>query len=222
MIELIQFPWSPFCFVQRFILDYSGAKFRITNLKRPNDRAAIWKLTRGRYYGVPVIRDGRKVIIGDSEETQNLARYLNKKLRLDLFPADREGLQFILSRYIENEIEAVTFRLNDIYHREFVPVDDLALFVRHKERKFGRGCLEHWKTQRQDWLQQLEEKLKPFEQILAHSEYLCGDRPLFVNFCLQGMIANFLFTGHYRLPKSLPHLGRWLKRMEKARKAKPS
>lgn len=216
MIELIQFPWSPFCLIQRFILEYSGAKFRITNLKRADDRAAVWKLTRGRYYGVPVLKDGSKVIIEDSEETQNLARYLDKKLHLSLFPAELEGIQFILSRYIENEIEAVTFRLNDIYYRENVPADNLALFVRHKERKFGRGCLEQWRSQQKNLVEQLEQKLLPFEQMLADCDFLCGHRPLFVDFCLLGMIENFLYSGHYQLPKSLPNLRGWHKQMKKA------
>jgi hypothetical protein len=58
MIELIQFPWSPFCIVQRRILEFSGAPFKIINI--PNaDRSLVWKLTKQRYYGVPIIRDGK-------------------------------------------------------------------------------------------------------------------------------------------------------------------
>ena len=57
MIELIQFPWSPFCLVQRKILEFSGAPFKITNTS-VWDRSLVWRLTRGRYYGVPIIRDG--------------------------------------------------------------------------------------------------------------------------------------------------------------------
>jgi hypothetical protein len=49
MIELIQFPWSPFCIVQRRILEFSGFKFKITNI--PNgERSLVWRLTRQRYY----------------------------------------------------------------------------------------------------------------------------------------------------------------------------
>ena len=40
MIELIQFPWSPFCIVQRRILEFAGVRFKITNV--PNgDRIAF-------------------------------------------------------------------------------------------------------------------------------------------------------------------------------------
>ena len=64
MIELIQFPWSPFCIVQRRILEYSGDRFKITNLARTGDRSLIWKLTKERYYAAPIIRDGRDVFFG--------------------------------------------------------------------------------------------------------------------------------------------------------------
>ena len=61
MIELIQFPWSPFCIVQRRILEYARARFKIVNI--PNgDRSLVWRLTRRRYYGVPIIRDGKTVV----------------------------------------------------------------------------------------------------------------------------------------------------------------
>ncbi len=107
MIELIQFPWSPFCLVQRRILEFSGAKFRITNLPRTGDRSLIWKLTKGKYYAVPVIKDGTKVVFESGEDTQDIGKYLDAKLKLNLFPAEREGEQSVIWRYFENEIEAV-------------------------------------------------------------------------------------------------------------------
>ena len=61
MIELIQFPWSPFCIVQRRILEYARARFRVVNICN-GDRSRVWRLTRRRYYGVPSIRDGKAVV----------------------------------------------------------------------------------------------------------------------------------------------------------------
>lgn len=208
MIELIQFPWSPFCIVQRRILEFSGAKFKIINI--PNgDRSLVWKLTREQYYGVPIVKDGAKVIFESGEDTQDVAKHLDAKLELGLFPAAREGEQFLLWRYCEDEVEAVGFKLNDIYYREFVSKSDQLPFVRHKERKFGRGCLDQWRAQQKELLRQFEQKLRPFEQMLAHAEFLLDDRPLFLDFELFGMIENFLFSGHYALPKSLPNLREW-------------
>src|SRR5688572_14013407 len=167
MIELIQFPWSPFCIVQRRILEASGVRFKITNI--PNgDRSLVWKMTKERYYAVPIIRDGKSVIFEMSEESQVIAKYLDSRLKLGLFPWDLEGVQSILWRFIENDIEGLGFKLNDIHWKEMVPANDRVRFVRHKERKFGRGCLDQWREQQKDLLGQLQQKLVPFEEMLMY------------------------------------------------------
>jgi glutathione S-transferase len=212
MIELIQFPWSPFCIVQRRILEFSGAKFKITNI--PNgDRSLVWRLTRERYYGVPIIRDGKTVVFEVSEDSQVIAKYIDSKLKLGLFPWEFEGVQSIVWHHIESEIEAVGFRLNDIYWRELVPSTDRLRFLRHKERKFGRGCVEQWKSEQKDFLAQLEQRLVPFEEMLMYKPFLLTERPLFVDFDLFGMLANFLYSGHYRLPRKHSCLKLWYRRM---------
>jgi glutathione S-transferase len=212
MIELIQFPWSPFCIVQRRILEFSGAKFKITNI--PNgDRSLVWRLTKGRYYGVPVIRDSRAVIFEVAEESQVIAKYIDSKYVLGLFPSELEGVQSIIWRNIESEIEGIGFRLNDIYWEEMVPVSERMVFLRHKERKFGRGCLGEWMTQQKDLLALLEQRLLPFEEMLLHKPFLLGERPRFVDFDLFGMLSNFLYSGHYRLPAKHDRLRNWYRRI---------
>ena len=209
MLELIQIPWSPFCIVQRRLLEAAGAKFKVVNLLRSLDRNLIWKLTAERYHAVPIVKDGAKVIYESGDDTQDIARYLDAKLGLQLFPEELEGQQFILWHYFEHEVEGVGFRLNDIHYREFVAKDEWVFFVRHKERKFGAGCIEQWRANQKDLLAQWVAKLRPAEQMLAHAPYLLGDRVRFVDFNLFGMVENFLFSGHFKLPQSLPHLRRW-------------
>src|ERR1044071_158060 len=197
MIELIQFPWSPFCIVQRRILEFSGTKFKLTNI--PNgDRSLVWKLSRERYYAVPIIRDGKTVIFELNEESQVIAKYIDSRLKLELFPWRHEGVQSILWRYIENDIESIGFKLNDVYWLEMVPASDRLRFVRHKERKFGRGCIDQWRSQQKVMLAQLEQKLVPFEEMLLYKPFLLDMQPRFVDFDLYGMLANFLYSGHYR------------------------
>lgn len=217
MIELIQFPWSPFCLVQRRLLEASGAKFKLTNLPQHTDRNLIWKLTRQQYHAVPIIKDGRQVIFESGDDTQDIAKYIDAKLKLGLFPVEREGMQSVLWRYFEHEVEAVGFKLNDIYFREFVSPREQVTFVRHKERKFGRGCLDQWRTQQADLQGQLEQRLLPAEQMLAYSTFLLEEHPLFVDFNLYGMVANYLYSGHYVLPKGLPNLARWYNQMRKVK-----
>jgi glutathione S-transferase len=212
MIELVQFPYSPFCIVQRRILEFSGARCKITNI--PNgDRSLVWRLTKQRYYSVPIIRDGKSVVFEVHEESQVIAKYLDSKLRLGLFPWALEGVQSILWRYIESEIEGVGFRLNDIYWQENVPPADRLRFLRHKERKFGRGCINQWKAQKKELLAQLDAKLLPFEKMLMYKPFLVDARPRFVDFDLYGMLGNFLYSGHYRLPPGHTRLRAWYRVM---------
>jgi len=217
MIELIQFPWSPFCLVQRRILGFSGVRFKTTNLKLTGDRSPVWKLTRQRYYGVPVIRDGRNVVFETSEESQVIGKYLDQKLGLGLFPADLEGEQSIFWRYIENDIEGLTFKLNDAYFPENVAKADQLSYIRHKERKFGRGCLEQWREQQKSMVAQLEVRLLPFEEMLSYRLFLLGARPRFIDFDLVGMLDNFLYSGHYKLPADRPQIQKWYRRLASAK-----
>jgi len=193
-------------------LEFSGVKFKVTNI--PNgDRSMVWKLTRQRYYGVPIIREGKSVVFEVSEDSQVIAKYLDSKLGLGLFPWELEGVQSILWRYIENEIEGPGFRLNDIYWRELVPEADRLRFLRHKERKFGRGCINQWRAERMALFGQLEQRLIAFEEMLMYNPYLLDVRPRFVDFDLYGMLGNFLYSGHYRLPAKHTHLKDWYSRM---------
>jgi glutathione S-transferase len=222
MIELIQFPWSPYCLVQRRILEYSGVRFKSTNLPRTGDRSVVWRLTKEQSYGVPLIRDGSRVVFESGEETQDIAKYLDQKLQLGLFPPELEGLQSILWRYIENEVEDVTFRLNDAHFREFVVKGDQVFYVRHKERKFGRGCLELWRKTAPELLQKLERNLLPLEQMLQSTPFLLGPRPRFVDFELFGMLENLLFSGHYQLPGSVVNIQNWHRRLATLKIVPPS
>ena len=219
MIELIQFPWSPFCIVQRRILEFAGVRFKIINI--PNqDRSRVWKLTKQRYYGVPIIKDGRNVLFEVSDDSQVIAKYLDEELELGLFPSQWRGVQSVLWRFIENEIEGATFRLNDIYWKENVPVPEQLDFLRFKERKFGRGCIDQWRKEQKFWLKQLEERLIPFEIILTHQPHLLDDRPRFVDFDLFGMLENFLYSGHYQLPATHSQIINWHRRMKTLKHAK--
>jgi glutathione S-transferase len=213
MIELIQFPWSPFCIVQRRILEFAGAPFKITNIPS-QDRSLVWKLTRQRYYGVPTLKDGKNVIFEINEDSQVIAKYIDEELELGLFPSQWRGVQSVLWRFIESEIEGPCFRLNDIYWKENVSSSEQLQFLRYKERKFGRGCIDQWRKEQKIWLKRLEDRLIPFEIILSHQQFLLDDQPHFVDFDLFGMLENFLYSGHYKLPVRHKQIQHWHRRMK--------
>jgi glutathione S-transferase len=212
MIELYQLPWSPYCLVIRRLLEFSGARHRLARVS-VGDRSPVWKLTRERYYQLPVLRDARNVVFETDADSQVIAKYLDSKLQLGLFPPGMEGVQSLLWRYIENDLEAVGFKLNDLHWREFVPKQDQLNFLRFKERKFGRGCLDQWREQQAQLLAELEARLLPFEEMLLEQDFLLAAQPRFVDFDLWGILANFLWTGHYQLPAAHTRLAGWYARM---------
>lgn len=212
MIELFQFPWSPYCLVQRRILEFSGVQHKITNVSSV-ERSSIWKLTKQRYYQLPVLRDGRNIVFETDDNSQVLGKYLDERLKLGLFPHQLDGVQDILWRYIENDVESFTFKLNDAYFAEFVPRAEQLAYRRHKERKFGRHCLERWRGQESALRAELSAALLPFEQMLAQRDFLLDEQPRFVDFDLWGMLANLQFNGHHSLPSAHTRLRRWYARL---------
>jgi glutathione S-transferase len=62
---------------------------------------------------------------------------------------------------------------------------------------------------------QLTERLVPFEEMLIYKPFLLDVRPRFVDFDLFGMLSNFLYSGHYRLPAAHTRIKDWYRRMSK-------
>jgi glutathione S-transferase len=207
MITLIQFPWSPFCITIRHILERHHIPHRIRNI--PNhDRTVVIQATGGRAYTVPCLVDGKYAIADETDFGQELARYVDQKYSLGLFPADKEGLQLILAQYIEGQLEDIGFRINDSAILPTLPLVERVMVTRHKERRFGKGCVQQWAHDRRKLCQEFATRLAPMDNILASSPFLLGDRPLFVDYDLFGILGNYLFNGKTKLPL-LKNLRRW-------------
>ncbi len=214
MLTLIQFPWSPFAITVRHILERHGIPFRLCNIPY-HERASIVRATNGRGYTVPCVVDGKQAVCDVTDFGQEVARYINRRFKLGLFPKECEGLQLILSRYIENDLEMVGFKVNDTYVISSRPLIERVMLVRHKERKFGKGCLQEWTNHRKYLITQFAELLMPIDNMLASSPFLLSDRPLFVDYDLYGVIGNYLFNGKTKLP-DLKNLRRWHRTMKKS------
>jgi len=161
---------------------------------------------------VPCLIDGKRGICDVTDFGQEVARYVDRRYRLHLFPKNLDGLQLILSRYIENDLEILGFKVNDTYVIPTRPLIERTMLIRHKERKFGRGCVQEWTSHRRSPCDQFAELLKPIDNMLAASPFLLTDRPLFVDYNLSGVLGNYLFNGKTKLP-NLRHLRRWHQRM---------
>ncbi len=210
-----QLEHSPYCIPITAALRALGVKHRTVQASF-GDRTPIFRLTKGRYYQVPVLVDGKTVVIESGVETLDVARYVDRRWAGGrLFPAELEGVQRIVVPHLENEVEATTFRLTDPKFFDTVTDDRERMFLlRIKERKFGRGCLDAWRQQAPQLHAQAEALLEPFDLMLRHSPYLLGSAPVYADFALYGIVGNLTFRGLNKLPARLKALRAWVPQLE--------
>lgn len=90
--------------------------------------------------------DGKRGICDVTDFGQEVAHYVDRRYRLHLFPKALDGLQLILSRYIENDLESVGFKVNDTYVVPTRPLIERTMLIRHKERKRVHSGMDHPST----------------------------------------------------------------------------
>ncbi len=215
MLTLIQFPWSPFAITVRHMLNAITIPFRLRNIPF-HERASIITATKGAWLHRSLSRRWETWDLRcHGFRTGDRAVRRSTLSRSTSFPKASRGLQLILSRYIEHELEMVGFKVNDTYVIPKRPLVERTMLIRHKERKFGKGCVPEWTSQRKDLNSQFAELLQPIDDMLASSPFLLTDCPLFVDYNLYGVLENYLFNGKTKLP-ALKHLRRWHRAMAHA------
>ena len=213
-VTLYEMAHSPFCIPIAQALTACGEEFARREI--PNwDRGELLRLTDGAYYSVPVLQHDERVIFESGADTQDIARYVDTTFaRSALFPPALDGLQAIVIDFLENEVESLTFKLADIHYVPGIPdVVARGMTVRHKERKFGRGCIEQWTRDAAAIRADADKLLARFETTLLHSPFLFGDTPVYSDFLLLGIIGNFTYRGWNELSAGQPALRKWVATM---------
>src|SRR5829696_7351530 len=162
-----QMPHSPFCIPITRALSALNVPFETRDV--PNwDRSEIIRLTEGAYYQVPLLVDGERLVHETSANSQDVARYVDTLYASGrLFPGSIEGPHQCVIDFLENEVEARGFKLADIHYVPGIP--DLVgrtMTIRHKERRFGRGCVDQWQLEAGTIRAELDQLLARFEDTL--------------------------------------------------------
>ena len=89
--------------------------------------------------------------------------------------------------------------------------------IRHKERKFGRGCVEEWIRSRPQLLEKAVQLLRPFELMLANAPFLLGDVPVYSDFALFGILGNMVYRDWVEIPKELVRIKEWREMLRRFR-----
>lgn len=208
---LYEMAHSPFCIPIARVLDACGVAFERREI--PNwDRTELLRLTNGAYYAVPVlVHNGNIVWDGD----ESIAAYLDRTIAGGrLFPAQLTAAQDCIIDFIEQQVEDRTFKLVDIH---YVPsIADTAhrgMVIRHKERKFGRGCVDAWRRDALQIRAEADQLLSRFETTLRHQHFLLRDSPVYADFLLYGILGNLTYKGWNTLDASQTALREWQSRM---------
>jgi glutathione S-transferase len=202
---------SPFCIPIARILEASGVPFERREI--PNwDRSELLRLTDGAYYAVPILVHGDD-IVWDADES--IAAYLDRKVTSGrLFPPHLAAAQDCIVDFIEQQLEDRTFKLVDIH---YIPsITDVAhrgMVIRHKERKFGRGCLDAWRRDASHIRAEADRLLARFETTLRLQPFLLGKAPVYADFLLHGILGNLTYHGWNTLHESQTALRDWHCRM---------
>jgi glutathione S-transferase len=210
MLRVHELVHSPYCIPVRRILEAYRIPFETTEV--PNwDRRALAELTQGAYYQVPVIEHEGTIIHETPSDSLAVPHYLDRAFAGGaLFPDHCAGIQEMIIEHIENDLEGIGFKLCDPgYVDAIADVGERAMLVRHKERKFGTGCVEQWRADAGQLMAALETALGPFEARLAHSAYLFGDQPVYADYALWGVMGNFQHGGEHCLDGRWANLHRW-------------
>ena len=216
MLKIYHFDRSPFCIAIIQAARAGGIEPELVAVSNAN-RSELIRLTDGASYQVPVLVDGDRVICESDPDSQDIAAYLDTQyLQGRLFPKPLQGWQTIINQYIENTVESVTFKVCDAAVIPAVAdVVERTLLIRHKERKFGHGCVERWKRERPAMIDEANRLLLPFEQTLANTggPFLFGASPVYSDFLLYGILGNYTFKDTMAFPAELPALREWHDRL---------
>jgi glutathione S-transferase len=214
-VRILEMAHSPFCIPITRALEACG--IGVDREEIPNwDRRRVAEVTDGKYCQVPVLIHSESVVFESGPNTQDVAAYVDKVFANGrLFPASAAGLQDIVIAYLENDVELVTFQLVDPPYLDELDPIDRALVIRHKERKFGPGCVDAWRRNRDQMLAEAEAHFLRFERMLEQRTWLLGDEPVYVDFLLFGILSNFLFKGWNQIPASCPKLADFHQRLSR-------
>lgn len=209
-LRLHQLLHSPFCLPVTRFLEAHGIAYESNEIS-PWDRREVIRLTGGAYYQVPVIEHDGKVVHETPGDPLAVPHYLDAAFAGGrLFPDHCAGLHEIVIAQIENELEGKAFMLSDPGVCDRIEdLEERVMVIRHKERRFGGGCVERWRANAGTLLADLEALLEPYETRLGHSPWLFGEDPVYADYALFGVLGNFQYGGFHRLDPRFENLHRW-------------
>jgi len=211
-MKLYQFYYSPFAAKVRKCLDLKGLACEMVEVPML-DRRALVAVTGGSII-VPVLEDGDQVINDSPRITAYLERYAPT-----LRPVPTA---VIIESWSDNIVEEIAFRIaapgidERIAAHNGGRADARAMFRLIKERKYGVGCLEAWRDQRDESIARLKTLLAPVEEALRTNAFILGDSPTLADAAVYGQLFMIEWAIHGFVSGLPAPLAEWYHRIDAA------
>ena len=213
-LTIYEMPHSPYCLPLKRILQALHVPFAVEDV--PNwDRRKVIELTNGAYYQVPVLVHDGRVIFESGADTNDIARHVDATFAGGtLFPKEHDGVHEILVRHLDDEVEGATFRCCDAFYVDSISdVVNRTMVVRHKERKFGRGCVSQWRSNIAELRAGAAPHFARFDAALRNHPFLLGGKPVYADFLLWGILTNYTWNGWNEIPAEMAALNNWFSKV---------
>jgi glutathione S-transferase len=217
MLKIYEMLHSPYCIPITRMLRAAGQEYESVTV--PNwDRSAVIELTGGAYYQVPVLVHDGQVVFEQSDSSLVVAHHVDATFcGGQLFPERISGIHELLIDHIESELEGYGFRLCDIHYLPAIAdLSNRTAVIRHKERRFGRGCVDQWRRDEKTLRAKFFEALTRFKGTLTSNAFLFGEAPVYADFALAGVLGNYAYPETNSFTE-LDWLTAWVTRLDDVR-----
>jgi len=211
-MRLFQFFYSPFAAKVRRCLELKGLAYEVVEVPYLDRRELVSK--SGGYPLVPVLEDGDRVVV----ESARITAYLDERYPVSL---RSNPLAVVLEQWADGPLEEVAFKVASPGIEERLVahsgrVDAGALFRLMKERRYGPGCLETWRSGAEALCEELVALLGPLSQAVASRPFLLGEVPSLADAAVYGQLYMVEVGVPGFIPARAPVLRDWWERVRSA------
>jgi glutathione S-transferase len=210
-MKLYRFDYSPYARKVQMLLELLGRRAQLIDVAY-NDRTELATLTGG-YIHVPVLVEDDGTVITESRRI--CEHLLRGEAGRALVPSPLDGPIWAYSDWCDGPLEDVVFRIGSPSVRDrWTSVNDRALYVLVKERKFGPGCVDAWARDQDQLIARASAMLEPTARTLALQPFVFGAAPTLADAALYGEFAMLIAVKPALIERFAPPFAAWIRRMD--------
>jgi glutathione S-transferase len=203
-MKLYRLRYSPYARKVQMLLDLLRRPYELVEV-RYGERRELAEVTGGYVYVPVLVDDAGKVIVESRRIAEHLLEDGDAATRMT--PKPLAGPIWAYADYCDGPLEDILFRISSPYVKDaWQDPWERALYVLTKERKFGAGCVEEWRRNREQLMGRARSLLAPSIETLREVPFLFGERPTLADCALYGNLAMLYEADPGLVPEVAPEL----------------